>query len=89
MSAWDLLETLVLALAVFASLLVVWRAVHPDSLRRARADLALAWLAPGRARWVKALGRRIAPKPRVADAGRRSACGGCGGDASKGDCGGR
>lgn len=87
MSAWILFETLVLALALFASLLVVWRAVHPDSLRRARTDLALAWLGPGRARWIRAIGRRIAPKPRVARGGPRRACGGCGGDSSKGGCG--
>ncbi len=87
MSAWIPFETLLLALLFFASVLVVWRTVHPDSLRRARTDLALALLAPGRARWVKALGRRIAPKPRVADAGRGGTCGGCGGDSSKGGCG--
>lgn len=86
MNVWILIETLLLALFFFASLLVAWRAVHPDSLRRAHTDLALTLLAPNRARWVKRLGRRIAPRPRLGDAGEGKACGGCKGDGSKGGC---
>jgi hypothetical protein len=87
MSAWFVIETLLLALVFFASLLVVWRTVHPDSLRRARTDLALALLAPSRPGWVRRLGRWIAPRPRLGDAAQGKACGGCKGDGSKGGCG--
>lgn len=87
MSAGLLLETLLLALVFFASLLAVWRAVHPDSLRRARTDLALALLAPARPAWIKRLGRWIAPRPRAGTSSPGAGCGGCGGDSSKGGCG--
>jgi hypothetical protein len=66
MNAWPVIETLLLALVFFASLLVAWRAVHPDSLRRARTDLALALLAPSRPRWVRRLGRLVALRYRRA-----------------------
>jgi hypothetical protein len=52
MSAWTLIETLLLALLFFASLLVVWRVVHPGSLRRARTDLALSLLTPLAGYWL-------------------------------------
>lgn len=87
MNLWFLAETLLLALIFFASLLIVWRTVHPDSLRRARTDLALSLLVPSRARWIKRLGRFIAPRPRIGDAGQGRACGGCKSDGSKGGCG--
>jgi len=87
MNLWFAIETLLLALLFFASLLVVWRTVHPDSLRRARTDLALTLLAPPRAPWVKRLGRAIAPKPKLGDMGQGKACGGCKSDSSKGGCG--
>lgn len=87
MSAGLLFETLLLALVFFASLLVVWRAVHPGSLRRARTDLALALLAPARPAWIKRIGRWIAPRPRAGISGPGAGCGGCGGDSSKGGCG--
>lgn len=87
MNLWFLAETLLLALIFFASLLIVWRTVHPDSLRRARTDLALPLLVPNRARSIKRLGRWIAPRPRLGDAAQGKACGGCKGDGSKGGCG--
>jgi hypothetical protein len=85
MSAWTLIETLLLALLFFASLLVVWRVLHPDSLRRARTDLALSLLAPTCPTWVKRVGRWVAPRPRPG--GQGPGCGGCGGGSTKGGCG--
>lgn len=87
MNAWTLIETLLLALLFFASLLVVWRVVLPGSLRRARTDLALSLLTPARPAWIKRLGRRIAPRPRPGAGGQGPGCGGCGGGSAKGGCG--
>lgn len=87
MNVWFFVETLLLVLLFFASLLVVWRTVHPDSLRRARTALALSLLAPTCPKWIKRLGRWIAPRPRLGDAAQGKACGGCKGDGSKGGCG--
>jgi hypothetical protein len=87
MTPWFVIETLLLALLFFASLLIAWRTLYPDSLRRARTDLALALLSPARPAWVKRLGRTLAPRPRPGMPGQGGGCGGCGGDSSKGDCG--
>jgi hypothetical protein len=87
MSLWFVIETLLLALVFFASFLVAWDAIHSDSLRRARTDLALALLAPSRPGLIRRLGRFIAPRPRLGHAGQGEACGGCKGDGTKGGCG--
>jgi hypothetical protein len=87
MSPWFVIETLLLALVFFASFLVAWDAIHSDSLRRARTDLALALLAPSRPGLIRRLGRFIAPRPRPGLAAPAKSCGGCTGDGTKGGCG--
>ncbi|WP_254458115.1 DUF6587 family protein [Xanthomonas sacchari] len=73
MSASLLLQYLVIALAVLVSAWVVLKKQFPGTSRKLRGALALRLLRPGRAAWLQALGRRIAP-PVSAGAG---ACGGC------------
>lgn len=87
MTPWFVIETMLLALLFFASLLIAWRTLHPDSLRRARTDLALALLAPARPAWIKRLGRWVAPRPRAGIPGSGAGCGGCGDGAPKDGCG--
>ncbi|MCU1020857.1 DUF6587 family protein [Stenotrophomonas maltophilia] len=73
MDAGLLLQYLLVALAVLVSAWVVLKKQFPGSVRRMRGALALALLKPGRADWLQALGRRIAPPV----SGGGSACGGC------------
>ncbi|MCI2263616.1 DUF6587 family protein [Xanthomonas indica] len=73
MSTSLLLQYLVIALAVLVSAWVVLKKQFPGTARKLRGALALRLLKPGRAAWLQALGRRIAP-PASAGAG---ACGGC------------
>lgn len=73
MDAGLLLQYLLVALAVLVSAWVVLKKQFPGSVRRMRGALALALLKPGRAGWLQALGRRIAPP--VSSGG--GACGGC------------
>ncbi|MDQ1093365.1 hypothetical protein QE400_002778 [Xanthomonas sacchari] len=73
MSASLLLQYLVIALAVLVSAWVVLKKQFPGAARKLRGALALRLLRPGRASWLQALGRRIAP-PVSAGTG---ACGGC------------
>ena len=74
MSASLLLQYLVIALAVLASAMHVASSRFPAGVRRLRVSLALPLLRTGRAPWLRALGRRIAPVPSaMAD----TSCGGC------------
>jgi len=59
--------------AASAGFVVVQR--FPGAVRRARIALALPLLREPRARWLQAIGRRVAPAP--AAAGCAGACGGC------------
>ena len=69
-----LVQDLVVALAVVASLAYVLQAKWPQGVRAARVACALPLLRPQRGSWVRRLGRWIAPAPRSADEG---SCGGC------------
>lgn len=73
MDAGLLLQYLVVALAVLASAWVVLKKQFPGTVRKVRGVIALRLLRPGRAGWLQAMGRRIAPPA----AGGGGACGGC------------
>jgi hypothetical protein len=73
MSASLLLQYLVIALAVLVSAWVVVKKQFPGAAHKLRGAIALRLLKPGRAIWLQALGRKIAPE---ATAGG-GACGGC------------
>ncbi|GAB3048832.1 DUF6587 family protein [Stenotrophomonas tumulicola] len=73
MDAGLLLQYLVVALAVLASAWVVLKKQFPGTVRKARGVVALRLLRPGRAGWLQAMGRRIAPPA----GGSGGACGGC------------
>ena len=68
-----LVQYVAIALAVLASVVVVMHKQFPNATRRLRIAVALPLLREGRANWIKALGRLIAPIPR---AGGKD-CGGC------------
>ncbi len=68
-------QYLIIAVAVVASAWVVATRQFPHATRRARGRIALFLLKPGRAGWLQALGRRIAPPSQVAG----GSCGGCDG----------
>ncbi|UYB50569.1 hypothetical protein OCJ37_11075 [Xanthomonas sp. AM6] len=73
MSTSLLLQYLVIALAVLVSAWVVLKKQFPGTARKLRGAIALRLLRPGRAAWLQAVGRRIAP----AATGGGGACGGC------------
>ena len=75
MSAWLLVQYLVIAVVVVVSAWIVLRSQMPAVARRLRIALALPLLREGSPGWLKPLGRRIAPEaPRK---GGDGACGGC------------
>lgn len=76
MSMGLLLQYAVVALAVMLSAAYVARSRFPAGVRRLRVSVALPLLRDGRARWLRTLGKVIAPLPRV---GGNDACGGCNG----------
>ena len=73
------LQYAVVALAVFASLVVVVRRQFPNATRRLRIALALPLLREGAPRWLRPVGRAIAPPARGAGKGC-DGCDGCGPD---------
>jgi len=76
-----LLQYLVIALAVLASVVHVANSRFPGGVRRLRVSMALPLLREGRGAWLRALGRRIAPLPSaLAGLG----CGGCNSCGSEG-----
>ena len=81
MEAGLLLQYAVVALVVAYSAWMVMKRQFPGTLRRMRIALALPLVRDGRPDWMRALGRRIAPEPRRADA----ECGGCNGCGPPGD----
>ena len=56
MSAWLLLQYVVIALAVLLSVWVVAKKQFPGSARKLRVALALPLLREGRPAWMRALG---------------------------------
>lgn len=74
MSAFLLLQYVVIALAVLVSVVVVAKKQFPNATRRLRIACALPLVREGKPGWLRALGRRIAPPARLTGAG---ACGGC------------
>jgi hypothetical protein len=81
MSLSLLLQYLVIGLAVLASAAYVANSRFPAGVRRLRVAMALPLLREGRAPWLRALGRWIAPLP-SAMAG--TGCGGCNSCGSEG-----
>ena len=73
MDAGLLAQYVAIALAVLASVAVVMHKQFPNATRRLRIAVALPLLREGRAKWIKALGRLMAPTPRAGD----KDCGGC------------
>ncbi|MGN6112484.1 MAG: DUF6587 family protein [Luteimonas sp.] len=76
MDAGLLLQYVVIALAVLASLAYVVRRQFPGGVRRARIACAVPLVREGRAPWLRRIGLWIAPPPR----------GGGGGDDGCGTC---
>jgi hypothetical protein len=74
MSLSLLLQYLVIGLAVLASAVHVANSRFPAGVRRLRVSMALPLLREGRASWLRALGRWIAPLP---SAMASNGCGGC------------
>lgn len=68
------LQYAIVALAVAISAWVVLRKQFPRAERRLRIALAAPLVRETRPRWLRAVGRRIAPPPIAAASG---ACGGC------------
>ena len=77
MQASLLLQYLVVALAVLASVAVVMRKQFPSATRKLRIALALPLLREGRPAWLRALARKIAP-PGQGGGTDCSGCNGCG-----------
>ena len=75
MDASLLLQYLVVALAVLASVAVVMRKQFPNATRKLRIAVALPLLRDGRPAWLRALARKIAPPGQ----GGGKDCGGCNG----------
>jgi hypothetical protein len=74
MSGSLLLQYVVIGLAVLASAVYVANSRFPAGVRGLRVSMALPLLREGRASWLRALGRWIAPLP---SAMANNGCGGC------------
>lgn len=77
MTASLALQYVVVALAVLVSAWVVAVKQFPHATRRARIALALPLLRDARPRWLRVLGRRIAPATKAVE-GNCGGCDGCG-----------
>ena len=64
----------VVALAVLASVVVVAKKQFPEGLRRLRVACAVPLVRERRPRWIRGLGRWLAPPPRSAG---QAGCGTC------------
>jgi hypothetical protein len=78
MSGSLLLQYIVIGLAVLASALHVANSRFPAGVRRLRVSMALPLLRDGRAPWLRALGRRVAPMPSAMAGAACSGCNSCG-----------
>ena len=76
MDAGLLLQYVVIAVAVAASLAYVVRRQFPAAVRRARIACAVPLVREGRAPWLRRVGLWIAPEPRTG-AGGDDGCGSC------------
>ena len=76
MSPGLLLQYLLIALAVIASLLVVMRKQFPNATRRLRIALAVPMLRDSAPASLKKVGRWIAPEP-ISRSSSSKDCGGC------------
>lgn len=74
-----MLQYIVIALVVLASIVVVMRKQFPNATRRMRIALALSLLRESAPGWLKPVGRAIAPPARGAGKGC-DGCDGCGPD---------
>lgn len=79
MDAGLLVQEVVIALAVLASLVVVVRKQFPGTTRRLRIAIAVPLVREGRAPWLRRIGRWIAP-PAAAAGNGCDGCDGCGPD---------
>ena len=77
MDAGLLVQHLVAAAAVALSAIYVVRRQFPQATRRVRIAVTLPLLRETRPRWVRALGRAIAPAPVAVDAACGGGCTGC------------
>jgi hypothetical protein len=75
MHAGLLAQYIVVALAVVLSVVVVARKQFPEGVRRLRIACAVPLVREGRAAWLQAVGRWLAPAPRLA----KDECGSCDG----------
>ena len=71
------LQYVAIVIAVAISAWVVLRKQCPSAERRLRIALATPLVREARPAWLRALGRRIAPTPRVAADGGCGGCNGC------------
>ena len=78
MDAGLLLQYVVIALAVLLSAGYVAKRQWPGPVRKLRIACALPLLREGRAPWLRALGRRVAPPVRDSAGGCGTGCDGCG-----------
>jgi len=79
MSTGLLLQYVVVGLIVLASVLIVFRKLAPKLTNRWLAAASIRYSRPGRAAWVRALGRRLQPKDATGDCSDGcSTCGACG-----------
>ncbi len=75
MHAGLLAQYLVIAIAVIASVVFVANKQFPAGVRRLRIVCAVPLLREGRARWLRRVGRWLAPEPRAS--GGCDGCNGC------------
>jgi hypothetical protein len=71
------LQYIAVIIAVMVSAWVVLRKQFPSAERRVRIALATPLVREARPAWLRAVGRRIAPTPRVAADGGCGGCNGC------------
>ena len=83
MSLSLLLQYLVIGLAVLASAMHVASSRFPAGMRRLRVSMALPLLREGRASWLRALGRWIAPLPSALASNGCGDCNSCGSEGSQ------
>ena len=77
MHAGLLAQYIVVALAVVLSVGVVARKQFPEGVRRVRIACAVPLVREGRAHWLQALGRRLAPAPLLRNGDSCGSCNGC------------
>jgi hypothetical protein len=79
MSTGLLVQYVAVGLIVLASVLIVFRKLAPKLTNRWLAAASIRYSRPGRAAWMRALGRRLQPKEATGDCSDGcSTCGACG-----------